>query len=202
MNGQRMRECRKRLGMTLQALSEQTGVTVGFLSQLERNMNTPSITTLRSIAKALKCPEMWLLQAEGEDRVGNMSQHQSFRHILRQSRYKVAKNERIKINMPENKTDYEIFTPASVGEEIPARMTGMIIRIKPNEQVSERAIYHDDYDESILLLKGRLQIFLDDYDFILEEGDSAYIPANTMHNFVNIGDVEVEAVVFFSQLVF
>lgn len=202
MNGQRMRDCRKRLGMTLQALSEATGVTVGFLSQLERNMNTPSITTLRNIAKALKCPEMWLLQAEGEDQVGRLSLRQDFRQVFRQSRYKVAKDERIRISIPENKTHYEIFTPANVGDEIPARMTGMIIRIKPNELVSEKAIYHDDYDESVLLIKGKLQVFLDDCDFILEEGDSAYIPANMMHNFLNIGEEDVEAVVFFSRLVY
>lgn len=48
-----IRELRCRKNFTLRQLSEKTGYTVSFLSQLERGIKNPSLDALRAIAQAL-----------------------------------------------------------------------------------------------------------------------------------------------------
>ena len=51
--GRSLREARRRRGLTLKAVAEEAGVTESFLSQVERDIASPSIATLRRIAVAL-----------------------------------------------------------------------------------------------------------------------------------------------------
>lgn len=51
--GERIRQLRLRNDLTLQELASRTELSKGFLSQLERNLTSPSIQTLEDIAEAL-----------------------------------------------------------------------------------------------------------------------------------------------------
>ena len=51
--GNRMKELRTQYGLTQQELADRAELTKGFISQLERNQNTPSITTLLDIIQCL-----------------------------------------------------------------------------------------------------------------------------------------------------
>lgn len=51
--GNRMKELRIQYGLTQQELADRAELTKGFISQLERNQNTPSITTLLDIIQCL-----------------------------------------------------------------------------------------------------------------------------------------------------
>ncbi|MBQ8040811.1 MAG: cupin domain-containing protein [Lachnospiraceae bacterium] len=51
--GNRMKELRIQYGLTQQELADRLELTKGFISQLERNQNTPSITTLLDIIQCL-----------------------------------------------------------------------------------------------------------------------------------------------------
>ena len=51
--GEKIRKGRKGNGLTLAQLAERTGLSVGFLSQVERGCNSASVDTLYRIAKAL-----------------------------------------------------------------------------------------------------------------------------------------------------
>ena len=48
--GQRIREKRKERGLSLKSLAKAIGKTPSFLSQVERDLAEPSITSLRDIA--------------------------------------------------------------------------------------------------------------------------------------------------------
>lgn len=54
--GADLRALRKSRGLTLSALSDQLGRSVGWLSQVERDMSEPSISDLRQIAEAMGVP--------------------------------------------------------------------------------------------------------------------------------------------------
>ncbi|MFB2533292.1 cupin domain-containing protein [Paracoccus sp. p4-l81] len=54
--GQALRLRRRELGMTLRDVADQTGLSVGFISQLERGMTSPSLSSLYALAAALKSP--------------------------------------------------------------------------------------------------------------------------------------------------
>ena len=66
--GHRVRARRRALGLTLRQLSERTGTSVPFLSQVENGVGTPSLTTLFSLARVLgTSPEVLLAgPARGE----------------------------------------------------------------------------------------------------------------------------------------
>ncbi len=51
--GKRVKQLRIKNGMTLEELASRTELTKGFLSQLERNLSSPSISTLEDIVEVL-----------------------------------------------------------------------------------------------------------------------------------------------------
>lgn len=51
--GNRMKELRIQYGLTQQELADRSELTKGFISQLERNQNTPSVNTLLDIIQCL-----------------------------------------------------------------------------------------------------------------------------------------------------
>ena len=51
--GSRIKALRLKNGLTLEELGSRTELTKGFLSQLERNLTSPSLTTLEDIVEAL-----------------------------------------------------------------------------------------------------------------------------------------------------
>lgn len=51
--GKRIRRIRAQRELTLEKLAQSTGLTVSFLSQVERNATSPSVESLQKIARAL-----------------------------------------------------------------------------------------------------------------------------------------------------
>jgi transcriptional regulator with XRE-family HTH domain len=53
--GRRLRELRQKYGVTQQQLSIATGLTEGYISNMERGLKVPSLTTILRLAVALRC---------------------------------------------------------------------------------------------------------------------------------------------------
>jgi DNA-binding XRE family transcriptional regulator len=53
VSANKVRHYRKKRGLTQSALAEQAGVTVGYISQVEKQKRTPSLAVAGRIAKAL-----------------------------------------------------------------------------------------------------------------------------------------------------
>ena len=82
--GADLRSLRKARGVTLQDLSEATGRSLGWLSQVERDISSPSIDEIRALAGALNVPmslffgqaaavpeeEGYVVRANGRRRIG------------------------------------------------------------------------------------------------------------------------------------
>lgn len=54
--GEALRRRRKELGLTMQAVADAAGLSVGFISQVERGLSAPSLASLAAIAEALDRP--------------------------------------------------------------------------------------------------------------------------------------------------
>jgi len=67
--GGRLRARRRALGLTLRQLSERSGTSVPFLSQVENGVGTPSLTTLFTLARELGTPPEVLLAGPASDAV-------------------------------------------------------------------------------------------------------------------------------------
>ena len=69
--GKRMKELRVFYGLTQQELADRAELTKGFISQLERNQNTPSISTLLDIIQCLgTTPAEFFTEPKSEGRRG------------------------------------------------------------------------------------------------------------------------------------
>ncbi|WP_209122891.1 helix-turn-helix domain-containing protein [Alkalihalobacillus sp. BA299] len=63
MNGGNIRELRKRKGMSLDRLSELSGISKSYLSYIERGLQTnPSISVLEKMAQALGVELVFLIE--------------------------------------------------------------------------------------------------------------------------------------------
>lgn len=197
MYGSRIREMRKRRGLTLKEVAEATGYTIGHISQIERDLKSPSIVALRKIAACLNCSEVWLIMDDSE-----LSAKSSEEGKKSKESYLMRKENRIPMKIPEIDVSYSIFTPSKLPNAQEAQMTGLIVRLKPNTWVTEKMISHGNYDESLLLLKGELELRIDNSTYMIYEGDSFYIPKNCLHNYLNTSNEEATIIVYFSQLVY
>lgn len=65
--GKRIRSIRKRVGLTLEQMSEQTGLNKGYLSRIESGEKSPSIATLLKLSSELKVPAGQLFGEEIDD---------------------------------------------------------------------------------------------------------------------------------------
>lgn len=64
MLGEKLRQHRKRFGYTLQELSQKTNLSVGYLSNIERDAASPTIATLDILCNALRVDIVELLKAD------------------------------------------------------------------------------------------------------------------------------------------
>ena len=197
MYGSRIGEMRKRRGLTLKEVAEATGYTIGHISQIERDLKSPSLVALRKIAACLNCSEVWLIMDDSE-----LSAKSSEEGKKSKESYLMRKENRIPMKIPEIDVSYSIFTPSKLPNAQEAQMTGLIVRLKPNTWVTEKMISHGNYDESLLLLKGELELRIDNSTYMIYEGDSFYIPKNCLHNYLNTSDEEATIIVYFSQSVY
>ena len=190
MYGSRIREMRKKRGLTLKEVAEATGYTIGHISQIERDLKSPSLVALRKIAVCLDCSEVWLIMGDSELSAKSPEEGKKSKES-----YLVRKENRIPMKLPEIDVSYSIFTPSKLPNAQEAQMTGLIVRLKPNTWVTEQMISH-------LLLKGELELRIDNSTYVIHEGDSFYIPKNCLHNYMNISDEEATIIIYFSQLVY
>ena len=67
--GAKIRKLRKTSGLTLEELASRSELTKGFLSQVERDLTSPSITTLENILEALGTSLAEFFQEESDERI-------------------------------------------------------------------------------------------------------------------------------------
>lgn len=171
MIGVRIREIRHKKGMTLNELSRLTGVTASYLSQLERDIIEPSLSSLRKIAGALNVPIYSFLVDEQKE------------HIL------IRKDERKKLELPGCSITYQFLTPMAFEGGTPAKMEMIYYQLDPLSWSSEDYIRHPA-EEIIFIIQGNIEFYLNDEKYLVHEGDSIYIGENIPHRFYNPSTTE------------
>ena len=91
--GSRIRARRQELDLSLRELAERVSLTASFLSQIERDLTSPSIESLRKISDALEVPIFYFL-LESDDRCPV-----------------VRRDERTTLTLPNSNLTYELLTP-------------------------------------------------------------------------------------------
>lgn len=160
--GGRIRELRRKAGLTLQALADEAGISVGFLSQVERHKATPSLGTLASLAGALGVDINWFI-----------STAQPADAITRQG-------ERARFSLADSSLTYERLDTRLPG----GTLSSLIIHI-PEGYASE--VTRHTGEEMLFVLEGRIRQTLGDAVIVLNPGDSLHFMGDTPHSFANDG---------------
>jgi len=162
--GQRFRRLRARRGLSLAQVARATGVSIGFLSSLERGQMRSSVATLRRIARFYRTNILSLFEAVGENP-----------GLVRPSQRKILE------------------TNAGVRMELLAwgntAMEPHLFRIKPGGGSGE--FYSHDGEEFLHVFRGEFEIWLGDTEhYRLKSGDSLYFESSTPHRWRNPGRTE------------
>lgn len=68
--GQKLKQRRDELKLSLRALAAQTDLSAAFLSQIERGKSNPSLNSLQRIAKTLEVPLHFFLTIPNDPTIG------------------------------------------------------------------------------------------------------------------------------------
>ena len=162
--GPRFRRLRARRGLSLAQVARATGVSVGFLSALERGQMRSSVATLRRIARFYRTNILSLFATTGENP-----------RVVRPEQRKVLE------------------TSAGVRMELLAwgntAMEPHMFRIKPGGGSGES--YAHEGEEFLYVLRGALEIWLNEEEHhSLKTGDSLYFESSMPHRWKNSGRTE------------
>ena len=162
--GQRFRRLRARRGLSLAQVAQATGVSVGFLSALERGQMRSSVATLRRIARYYRTNILSLFDAVGENP-----------RLVRPEQRKILE------------------TTAGVRMELLAwghtAMEPHLFRVKPNSGSGES--YAHEGEEFLHVLRGQFEIWLSNKEhYMLKSGDSLYFESSTPLRWRNPGRSE------------
>ena len=162
--GQRFRRLRLRRNLSLAQVARATGVSVGFLSSLERGQMRCSIGTLRRIARFYKTNIISLFETNGETQ-----------HLVRPSERKILETSR-DVRM-------ELLAWGNTA------MEPHLFRVKPGGGSGES--YAHEGEEFLHVLHGEFELWLhNEGHYRLKAGDSLYFESSTPHRWKNPGRSE------------
>lgn len=165
LQGNRIRELRKSKNLTLQELSELTGLSPSLLSQIERNLVDPTVTTFWKICETLNVPITYFFQGMG----------------MEENSLVVRKENRRIMKLSNAKVRYHQLTPNKKGV-----IEFIMVEIQPGEMSEAELVSHSG-EECGFVLQGELKIILGDQEYFLREGDSIQFSSTIPHRYINPG---------------
>ena len=172
--GHIIRQLRQERQMTLAELGDLAHLSPGHLSQIERGQADPSLNALRGIADALGIPFTKLFIA-GDSTTQDQDEFVRRKSDRTSGRYPGTQVKFEAIGVPSSSVElFWVSAPPGAGVE-PHR------RKSPGE-------------ECAVVLSGKMLVFLDDSQVLLECGDAVFIQAYTvLHGWKNAGNDELVA---------
>lgn len=165
--GPRLRELRKARSMTLQTLADKAGLSVGFLSQLERDQASPSVRALNSLAAALEVSIHWFFPDPEDERDPDAD------IIVRSGRRRALRFE--------TGIKDELLCPTLTG-----KLEMLLCTLQPGA-TSDDELYSHRGEEAGYIASGTLELTVADRMFVLHSGDSFHFDSNTPHRYRNPG---------------
>jgi len=162
--GARIRALRLTKGLTLQQLSDAAGISIGYLSQIERNRSKLPIGVARSIADALHVHLHWFFSP-------SKASSPAERAVI------VRRGERRLLRFAGLGITEELLSPTLDG---PLEM--LLSTIDPGADSGDYT--HEGY-EGGFIIEGELDLWVDNAHFSLKSGDSFAFPSTLVHRTVN-----------------
>ncbi|MDP9472691.1 MAG: XRE family transcriptional regulator [Chloroflexota bacterium] len=161
--GYRVRNRRKEQGLSLRALASRSGLSLSFLSQMERDLVRPSISSLKQVADAL------------DVKVGVLLADPAQRHptVLRRDERPAWQLSRVR---------YELLTTVQ-GQT----MEPQLVTYEAGADSGDHPVTHEG-EEFGMVLQGCAECWIGEELLVLKEGDCVYFDASVPHRMRNAGD--------------
>ncbi|RWB32184.1 MAG: helix-turn-helix domain-containing protein [Mesorhizobium sp.] len=170
--GSQIRELRKAKGMTLQEVADAAGVSVGHLSQIERNQSKLQIGTLKKISNTLGVQIAWFFHATDIPA--------DEKDII------VRADKRRKLTFTQLGIQEELLSPNLNG---PLEMLMSTI-----EAGADSGDYSHGGVEAGLVISGTLDLWVSGQHFVLHAGDSFSFKSTEVHRCANPGQEPTKVV--------
>ena len=161
--GVRLRQLRTRRGLSLAQVAKAAGISVGFLSALERSHMSASVSTLRKLARFYKTNILEFFDPA----------ESSVRLVSPDKRKVLEAGPGVRMEL------------LAWGNTV---MEPHLFRIAPQSGSGES--YHHEGEEFLYILQGELQISLQGEEYHLQPGDSFYFESAMPHSWKNLGRSE------------
>lgn len=164
--GEKLKQLRLEKKLSIAELSKRSDVSTGLISQIERDLVVPSVTSLWRLAKALDTNINFFFHEEQQDAhlITRKGEHRTIVTHHDSSYYKLLHADR---------------------EERALDM--MVITLKAGYTYDKKALSHEG-EECGYVLKGTLTVYLNGKDYILQEGDSIHFDSTLPHKYINNGE--------------
>jgi len=167
--GRRIRAVREARGASLRSVAAAAGVSESFVSQVERGVASPSVTSLRSIADALGASIASFFEDEHEV-TGTLVRAAHRRTLV----------------YPGRAIKDMLLTPRT------SKRLQVILSLVGPGTGSQEAYTHASDEECVIVLSGRLDVWVDEEMFKMEVGDALVFESRKPHRSWNPTDDETE----------
>jgi len=167
--GSRIRDLRKERKLTLIDVCALSGISVGTLSQIERDLVSPTVRTLFTLSSALGVAPAWLLDPAG----GSDEQREVDPYVVR------AEERTAFLQSPGLRKD--LISTTGKGH-----LKGFYMVIEPGASSGVEPYSHNG-EEIGLILAGVLRLEIGDRVYVLRDGDCFNFPSTVPHRFSSVG---------------
>ncbi|MBI3708248.1 MAG: cupin domain-containing protein [Proteobacteria bacterium] len=169
--GAEIRHVRKAKGLTLSGLSRRTGLSIGYLSQVERGISGLSIKALKQVSDSLGVQVARLFQESGP-----VPEHE--RGII------VRANRRRRLSFSGLGISDDLLSPSLSGQ-----LEMLLCTLAPDASSGEEPYTHKG-EEAGFILSGSLDLWVDKRHFLLKQGDTFTFKSSLPHRYRNPGPVD------------
>jgi transcriptional regulator with XRE-family HTH domain len=162
--GARLRARRKAIGKTMQQVADEASLTIGFISQIERGISTPSLASLYNVAKALDATVDMFVSRKPE------RTHSVVTHAGTRQTYKIDGTSRF----------YE-FLERGFPE---AKLNACLSHVPPGHASEMMSHEGEDF---VYLVAGLMLYEVDGVQYELKAGDTLHFDSRKPHRGTNIG---------------
>ncbi|MBI5206659.1 MAG: helix-turn-helix transcriptional regulator [Candidatus Firestonebacteria bacterium] len=167
--GERIKNTRLKKRVTLEEVARETNLTPSFLSQIERNIASPSVDSLRKIAQALGTKVSLFFEE-------NNSKGLAF-----------FRKKQVEIIPADLKTN----TVRLINDVFNINLHPFLIVLSA-ESKSEKELPSHDNEEFGMLIKGKVLLTMDNSSHIMDEGDCVYLTSPGKHKLTNLNNSVAE----------
>ena len=180
--GQRLRELRRARRLSLETVAARTDLSIGFLSQIERGLSSPSLRVLATLADVFGVGIAGLFGAK--EAAGTAKEAIVTREKAR-----------AKLNLWRTGISKQLLSPA--GSD--GRLNLFLVHMEPGGSTGDELYTHDG-EEAGLVIEGEMKLTVDTESWTLKRGDSFRFASRRPHRFGNPSN-ESKAVVLWVNCV-